>query len=200
MEDTLDETVEVTEVEVRRGQIEQTRTDISETLDAIKDKLQPQTLMHQAKATLQDVTSDVAQKARETVHSVVQEAREAIPEVAHNAVSSAVDTAKGAVGNAVDSAKDAVGGVVDSAKDAGSTVIDTIRQNPVPYALISAGLCWLYFDARRNRSREWHGRTYRYVPEYDYQSGYETRPYADESAGSRLDTQPDGEHRTTSGY
>jgi len=175
--DDMEETVDVPGVAAHRADIEQTRAGISETLDAIKDKLQPQTLIQQAKESAQEVTAgvlekargvvdqaretaqDVVQQARDTVHTavqeardsvhtVVQEAREAIPEAAHNAMSSAVDTAKDAVGGVMDSAKEAVSGVVDTAKDAGSTVVETVRTNPLPYALVGLGLGLLYMNSR----------------------------------------------------
>lgn len=178
LNDDLEETVDIPGVAAHRADIEQTRADISDTLDAIKEKLQPQTLIQQAKETAQEVTAgvaekarevveqaresahDVVQQARETVHTVVQEAREAIPEAAHNAMSSAVDTAKGAVGGVMDSAKEAVSGVVDSAKDAGSTVVETVRTNPLPYALVGLGLGLLYMNSRNPgpRTRRMHER------------------------------------------
>jgi ElaB/YqjD/DUF883 family membrane-anchored ribosome-binding protein/vacuolar-type H+-ATPase subunit E/Vma4 len=172
----MEETVEIAGVDAHRAGIEQTRADISGTLDAIKDKLQPQTLIQQAKESAQEVTAGVAEKAKsvvehardsaqevvqqakETVHSAMQEAREAIPEAAHHAVHNAVDTAKDAVGGVMDSAKEAVSGVVDTAKDAGTTVVETVRTNPMPYALIGLGLGLLYMNSRRPgpRTRRLH--------------------------------------------
>jgi len=216
--DDMEETVVIAEVEVHRANIEQTRSDISETLDAIKDKLQPQTLIQQAKESAQEVTAGVVEKAREltaeaaekarevvgqardTVHDAVQEAREAIPEAAHNAVSSAVDTAKDAVGGVMHSAKDAVTGVVDTARDAGSSVVDRVRENPMPYALIGLGLGWLYMHARKSPPpvRRYYpgdrstGDYNRSTAEYPYRSGgmqpAEGYPYRADSARTSGET------------
>jgi len=205
--DDMEDTVVIAEVEVRRANIEQTRSDISETLDAIKDKLQPQTLIQQAKESVHEVTANVAEKAREltaeaaekarevvgqardTVHTAVQEAREAIPAAAHNAVSSVVDTAK-----------DAVTGVVDTARDAGSSVVDRVRENPMPYALIGLGLGWLYMHARKSPPpvRRYYpgdrstGDYNRSTAEYPYRSGgmqpAEGYPYRADSARTSGET------------
>jgi len=175
--DAMDDTegTETTEVEVTRTRIEQTRSEMGDTIEAIKEKLNPQVLTQQAKDTVHSVTADLAQQAKETVHSVsadlaqqaketihavttdvVTQAKQNLPEMtanmAHQAVGSAVDTAKEAVGDAVDTAKEAVGGAVGSARSAGSSVVEMIQRNPIPAALIGIGLSWLYMSNRRNNS------------------------------------------------
>lgn len=167
------------EIEVTRTQIEQTRADMSETLDAIKDKLNPQVLMsqakdtvsevaanlsEQAKTTIHDVTADVVGQATTTVHAVVSDVADHAKETARGAVSgavggavdeakevvgSAVNTAKEVVGDVVDSARETVGGAVDTAKGAGSNVIDVIKNNPWPAALIGLGTTWLFLRPRK---------------------------------------------------
>jgi uncharacterized phage infection (PIP) family protein YhgE len=182
----MEDETEVTDVEVTRARIEQTRSEMSDTLDAIKAKLEPQTLMQQAKETVSEVTAtaaqkaketvaDVTQRAKETVHDVtadvVQQAKEALPTVTANAVSGAVTEAKEAVGSAVHTAKEAVGdavdtatvavsGAVDHAKDATSVLAETIRRHPVPAALIGIGLGWLWIRSRQHSATEtWHYRS-----------------------------------------
>jgi hypothetical protein len=199
MDDTDD--VEVTEVEVTRAKIEQTRSEMGDTIEAIKDKLNPQMLAQQAKDTVHDVTTDLAERAKETVHAVtsdvVQQAKENLPEMtanmAHKAVGSAVDTAKEAVGDAVGTAKEAVGSAVDSAKDAGSSVLEVIQRNPVPAALIGLGLSWLYMSTRSNSStprlkdRRYTYRereTYNQPGRYDSLRQYDRRPQSDEQHGT----------------
>jgi len=170
-EETMEESPDV---EATRAQIEQTRGEMGETIEAIREKLNPHTLAEQAKETVSDITSNVMDKARatahdvvqeaketvthvmheakETVHDVVQEAKETLPTMtsnaAHQAVSGAVNEAKEAVGSAVSTARHAMGEAAGTAKDAGATLMDLIRRNPIPSALIGVGLGWLWASNR----------------------------------------------------
>jgi len=165
------------EIEQTQAEIEQTRAQMSDTLEAIREKLNPQMLMQQAKETVHGVTSDLAQQAKETVHAVtsdvVQQAKENLPQVSANvahqavhgavteakeAVGSAVNSAKEAMGSVANSAKEAVGGAVVTAKEAGSTVVETIERNPLPTALVAMGLGWYWMNTRR----QYDGSSYRY--------------------------------------
>jgi len=84
--DTVDDTddVEVTEVEVTRARIEQTRSEMGDTIDAIKEKLNPDVLVQQAKDSVREATIGRAQEAvghamdtaRVAVHSASDRARE----------------------------------------------------------------------------------------------------------------------------
>lgn len=115
-------------IEVTRAEIETTRADIADTLDAIKEKLSPQNLVEQAKEHVSDAVSD--------------------------AVSGTVDQARDAIDTVVTTAKDKVGGMMDTAKGAGANVVDTIRRNPLPAALAACGIAWLYMKNREeNRSK-----------------------------------------------
>jgi len=169
-------------VQATRAQIEQTREEMSGTIDAIREKLNTQTLAEQAKETVSDIASNVMDKAKATVHDVVenakntvhetlQEAKETLPQVtanaAHQAVSGAVTEAKEAVGSAVSSAKHAVGEAAGTAKNAGATLMDSIRQNPVPAALIALGVGWLWATKRSTSTRKSDWETRRYRSPYD---------------------------------
>jgi len=136
----IDSPAEV-EIETTRTEIRQTQASIADTLDAIKEKLNPGDLMDQAKDRVQEVAADVMDKAKTTVHSVVEDVSSHAQETAKGAVT-------GAVGGVVDEAKQAVGGMVDTAKGAGSTVIDTIKNNPLPAALLALSAFWLYTKHR----------------------------------------------------
>nr|CAA9221783.1 hypothetical protein AVDCRST_MAG63-536 [uncultured Armatimonadetes bacterium] len=170
------------DIEVVRTEIEQTRSDMGETLDAIKDKLNPQALMSQAKDTVQEVTANVAEQAKSTIHDVTEQAKSTLHDVTSDvveqtkttvhavvtdvadhaketargavsgAVGGAVDEAKEAVGSAVHSAKEAVGGVVDTAREKGSSLMDIVKANPVPATLIGLGLGWLYLNHRNKQA------------------------------------------------
>jgi len=144
--DELDDDVDV--IMVTRVEIEQTRAEMSDTIDAIKEKLSPAHLMQEAKESVKETTSNLAHeamdKAKETVSGAVESARDA--------VSGAVDSARQAVAPAVESARQAVGPAVDTARDTGTYIMDMIKQNPMPAALIGLGLGWLYLN-QRNQSR-----------------------------------------------
>jgi gas vesicle protein len=96
---------EADEVSATRARIEETRAHMSETVDAIQEKLSPSNMVQGATSAVRDATIGRAQAA----------------------VSSASDTAAGL----------------------GSSILDTVRQNPVPTALVGFGLGWLYFSHRQ---------------------------------------------------
>jgi ElaB/YqjD/DUF883 family membrane-anchored ribosome-binding protein len=139
----------VDEITVTRVEIEQTRTEMSGTIDAIKEKLSPAHLMQEAKDSVKETTSNLAHeaidKAKDTVSGAVESARDAVGGV--------VDSARQAVAPAVESARQVVGPAVDTARDTGSYIMDMIKQNPMPAALIGLGLGWLYMN-QRNQSRQ----------------------------------------------
>jgi ElaB/YqjD/DUF883 family membrane-anchored ribosome-binding protein len=63
------------EIAASRAEIEQTRAEMSETIDAIKEKLSPHHLVEQAKETVREATVG---RAQEAVSNVVDTAREAV--------------------------------------------------------------------------------------------------------------------------
>jgi ElaB/YqjD/DUF883 family membrane-anchored ribosome-binding protein len=145
------------DIEATRAQIEQTRAEMSGTIDAIKDKLSPQNLMDQAKETVREATVG-------KVHQVADNVKEG----AKRAASSAVEGAERVMNNAS-----------DTAREAGSTFIETIQRNPIPSALIGVGLGWLWMNTRKQASdTPRYGRPLaqdnwrQYGTGYDY-SGYQ---------------------------
>lgn len=145
-----DDDLEENEVEVTRAQIEQTRSGMSDTIEAIKDKLNPQVLMNQAKETVTDVAGTLAQRAKDTVHDVtsdvLQQAKTSLPDMTSNLAQQAKETvhevtsdvlqqaktnlpeiAHQAVHGAVSEAKEAVGNAVHSAGEAVGDAVDTAR-------------------------------------------------------------------------
>lgn len=150
------------EVEAARADIDQTRANIGETLDAIKDKLDPHALMEEAKDRATEAASNVMEKAKDTVHNVVTDVSTHAKETAKGAVT-------GAVSGVVDEARDAVSGAVGTVKGAGTTVMDLVKKNPMPAALIGIGAVWLYL---LNRDQQSSARSYGSQP-YDATSGYD---------------------------
>ena len=96
-------------------EIEETRIELTATVDAIQEKLNPSVLMEQAKEHAQEAVHDATQQAKQAV-------REATVGRAEQMMSNATERASGV----------------------GSTIMDTIRENPVPAALAGIGLGWLF--------------------------------------------------------
>jgi hypothetical protein len=67
----------------------------------------------------------------------------------------------------------------ETAREYGSTITETIQRNPMPAALIGAGLGWLWWNVRQQSSSEsiHPGRaTYDYSSRYETPYSYETQP------------------------
>ena len=70
---TLATEAEVEEVEVTRVEIERTRADMSETVDAIQERLSPQNLKEQAKDRVKEATVGRAREARSGIVDTVRQ-------------------------------------------------------------------------------------------------------------------------------
>lgn len=69
-----------------------------------------------------------------------------------------------------------------SAKNWRSSLVRTVRENPIPSALVGIGLGWLLFQGNDDDMRENGGDEYRYVSQgYDYQRAYNYTPPQEES-------------------
>ena len=93
-----------------------------------------------------------AEQAREKTSQVVDQAQEKASHVADQIRA----TVSPAVGQAQDKAGQVVGSAGETARGAGSSIVETIKQNPVPAALMGLSLGWLYMNrpsAGRPRSR-----------------------------------------------
>ena len=111
-----------TEPETLREDIAQTRAEMSGTIDAIQERLEPQRLVGEA-----------TDAAREAVQGMVQETTGAVREAT------------------IGKAGQMAGDVTETARGASSTIMDTIRDNPVPAAIAAIGLGWLLLSSK-NRS------------------------------------------------
>ena len=112
--------------------IEQTREEMSGTIEAIGAKLDPQVLLEQAK----DTAGNVVDQATETVR---------------DAASSAVDTARQTVRDAtVGRVENMVQSATETAQQTTGGLIETIRQNPLPAAMAGLGLFMLWQAANKS--------------------------------------------------
>jgi len=108
-----------------RANIEQTRADMSETIDAIQERLNPTHLKEQAK---------------EQVREQFEEAKEMVREATIGRVENMVQHAS------------------DTVNDARYTMMDTIRENPIPAALVGLGLGWLFMNRSSRTPVRYSGR------------------------------------------
>jgi ElaB/YqjD/DUF883 family membrane-anchored ribosome-binding protein len=135
-----------------RVEIAQTRTEMSGTIDAIQQRLAPETLGQQAKDVARDATEQAKSAAQDVLQDAVREVKDAAKEVTAHAVHEVRDAARDVTTDAKDAAWDATIGRAENAvtsagetaKGFGSIVIDTIKQNPIPAALAGLSLFWLY--------------------------------------------------------
>ena len=124
------------ETAAMRTDIEHTRQDISDTLDALKEKLSPQVLMEQAKEHAKEVATDALDHAKETVKDEFSHKVEDVKESVSDAMHTAADTVGGVVqnvsdtvSNAVQTAKDKVGDMLGTSKDKVTDAVGTARAN-----------------------------------------------------------------------
>jgi ElaB/YqjD/DUF883 family membrane-anchored ribosome-binding protein len=139
------------ETQVIRANIEQTRAEMSETIDAIQERLSPSHLKEQAQEQFQDIKDQVREQVREQFHEAKQIVR---------------DATIGRVENMVQQASDTV-------NDTRNSIGDTIRQNPIPAALVGIGLGWLFMNRSSNKPVRYSGRgSVRGSQAYDDRGGY----------------------------
>ena len=151
---STDDTAEI------RAEIEETRAEMSETIEAIQERLSPQHLKEQVK--------DQAREQYEEIKMMVRDAT-------------------------IGKAEDMVRNVGDTLDEARYSLVETIRQNPIPAALVGIGLGWLFMNRQSAPGRRYN-RYYdraRYdrwsQPDYGERQGYTGRvsAYADTYHGNR---------------
>ena len=121
-----------------RADIEDTRADMSQTLNEIQERLSPENLMDQAKEAVRDATIGKVEKVMGQVGETLSAVTEPAREVA------------GRAGNAI--------------KEVGTTVGDQIWKNPIPIALIGLGVGMLVMKNYRGQSYG-NGATQRKFPQ-----------------------------------
>jgi len=139
--------------EIRVG-IEQTRNEMSQTIDAIQERLSPDNLKEQMKEQVREQFQEVKATVRDAT---------------------------------IGKAEDMVRNVGDTLDEARYGLMETIRQNPIPAALVGIGLGWLFMNRQSAPGRRYN-RYYdraRYdrwsQPDYGERQGYTGRvsAYAD---------------------
>ena len=123
-----------------RTGIERTRADMSETIDALQEKLDPARIAEQVK-------EQIREKAAEAYDAAKQSVKEATIGRAEKIVSSVSET----VSDVTDRASTAV-------RDTGSSLVQYIRENPIPFALVGLGVGMLTMNRRRPQPQQGYYR------------------------------------------
>ena len=97
-----------------RAEIEDTRAEMSQTINEIQERLSPDNLMQQAKETVREATIGKVERVMHTVGETIADATEP--------------------------AREAMGRAGTTIKETGMSVADSMRRNPIPVALIGLGL------------------------------------------------------------
>jgi Protein of unknown function (DUF3618) len=126
-----------------REDIESTRAELSSTIDAIQDRLDPEVLSEQAKDTAHDVTDyairEAKEAAREITDHAIEQARETVHEITGQAKTALREATVGKVETMARTASDTAGGWRQS-------VVETIKSNPMPAALVGLGVGWMLLN------------------------------------------------------
>jgi len=142
--------------EVTRAAIEQTRLEMSGTIDAISERLDPDVIARNAKDSV-----------RQAVSEKVEETKDAVKGATIGKVQDAISTAGESIGGLGQRVQDAVASPASTAGQAaqatGATVTTTgrslwmtVRAHPVPAAMAGIGLGWLFMSARKEgTTRSW---------------------------------------------
>jgi ElaB/YqjD/DUF883 family membrane-anchored ribosome-binding protein len=117
--------------EIRSG-IEETRSHLSSTIEALQEKLNPGRIADQVKEQIREKATEAYDHAK----SAAKEATIGKAEKIMSNMSEAVTNIGGRAGTAV--------------SDTGSSVVQYVRKNPVPFALVGIGLGMLAMNKRRS--------------------------------------------------
>jgi hypothetical protein len=153
-----------------REEIELTRADMTSTIDAIQDKLDPEVLSEQAKDTAHDVTDHAIREAKEaareiTDHAIAQ-AREAVLDITGQAKTALREATIGKVETMAHTASETAGGWRQ-------TLVETVKANPLPAAVVGLGLGWMFLNRpdQANKDRYESGSRPRRYTSPGYSSG-----------------------------
>lgn len=182
-----------TGVESLREDVDRTRAGMASTIRALEEKLDPSDLRDKAAEELEKVEVRVKAAVREEILEVkavlkeeLQEAKAAVKDVIATAKVDALavkDSVKDDITKAIDDAKTSaraatLGRLEDIATQAGDamndtkdTLIDTVRQNPVPAALVGFGLAWLLMNRSSTASGRDRDRSSRSTSRNGYRPG-----------------------------
>lgn len=157
---TADEASEI------RSQIEETRAEMSETINAIEEKF--------------DIEK-ISEKVKDEVSEQISEAYETVKDTVYNAISGKAENFMSNLGNEVEKMSGAVG-------HAGSYVVKGVKQNPLPWALVGLGFGLLYFSGGRGSSASNSKNKRNYANGKNTEQTNSTLGYAKQTIGGAADS------------
>ena len=147
-----------------RAQIEQTRAEMSDTIEAIQERLSPSYIKDQAIDTVKDATEAAKEAARAAVQEAFSQGKQAL----HSAT----------IGRVEDMANYAS----NTARSKGNGLMARIRENPVPAALAAIGIGWLLFKGGDDENDYDYDENATYRSQRNMYTG-ESRGYSGEYRG-----------------
>jgi uncharacterized protein YjbJ (UPF0337 family) len=135
--------------------IDHTRDEMSQTIDAIQERLEPEYLSAQAK--------DVA-------HYAIEEAKGAVRELASQATGAVREATVGRIEHVAAHTR-------HSAEHVKGDLLTTIKQNPVPAMLAAIGIGWLWTSRSSGSQGSSFGHTGGMSSDWDRRSAYLGAPY-----------------------
>ena len=168
-----------------RAEIENTRSDMSETIDALQERLAPER-----------VTEQVKEKVREQAAEAYTSARATVKDKAGRILSDMTSTVREAGSTAGTFASNMGSSLMDT------RVGTTVRQNPLPFALIGAGLTMLLMNRRKQARTPYYAdrvEPYRGYDRTETFRAYDTSSEMYGESGSGMDTTTSGMGDTGTG-
>jgi len=143
-----------------REEIELTRSEMTSTIDAIQDRLDPEVLSEQAKDTAHDVTDHAIREAKEaareiTDHAIAQ-AREAVLDITGQAKTALREATIGRIETMAQTAGETAGGWRQS-------LVETVKANPLPAAVTALGVAWMFLNRPDHGSHSTYTSRSRYA-------------------------------------
>jgi len=173
-----------------QAEIEHTRAEMTETIDAISEKLNPDVLKEQAKEMVKDATIGKVQEKVSNVTGAVTDAMSSVKDTVTNAVGGVTGSdsdydRSSNYGHGYSTGYNVSGTGFQSRQQSSgvSGVMDSVRSNPVPAALVGVGLGWFLMRSRQSKS---HGdQRYYYDPQrHTTQSPIFNEDYRPSASGS----------------
>jgi len=144
-----------------RREIERTRAEMSETVELIERRMSPSQLkeqvtdvkehllgeFHDAKARLKSEVhgelDEMKEKVKHDLKDVGERVREEMKDVGERVRGEISDTRAAVRDATIGRVEHMIDRAGDTARDAGNSIMDTVRENPIPVAMIGIGLAWL---------------------------------------------------------
>jgi len=134
-----------------RHQMEQTRAEMSSTVNAIEERMSPAHLKEQVTSVKDHVLGEI-KDAKLHVLEEFKEAKDKVTAEVKHDIDEVRDKVRGEIQDARFAVREATVGRVehmieragDQARDTGASIMETVRANPIPIAMIGIGLAWLF--------------------------------------------------------